>query len=113
MLVNRQPSFHCDDGFGRLYPPNVRFMNEVLGWDVRRLLSVDARIERASYHVSDAEQSCYYDRIRGRSSYPWGSPSGVAWPARRCHSSGGRLVGGVRWGRRIAPGPSQAATRRG
>jgi DNA repair photolyase len=51
-------------GVARLYPPNLRFLRQALGYDLRALFAADVRAERASLHFSAAETAYYYTRIR-------------------------------------------------
>jgi DNA repair photolyase len=51
-------------GMVRLYPPNLRFMRQALGYDLRSHFADDVRRERASLHFSAAETAYYYTRIR-------------------------------------------------
>jgi DNA repair photolyase len=51
-------------GVVRLYPPNLRFMRQALGYDIRSHFASDAREERASLHFSAAETAYYYTKIR-------------------------------------------------
>jgi len=51
-------------GVVRLYPPNLRFMRQALGYDLRSHFADDVRQERASLHFSAAETAYYYTRIR-------------------------------------------------
>ena len=51
-------------GMVRLYPPNLRFMRQALGYDMRSHFADDVREERASLHFSAAETTYYYTRIR-------------------------------------------------
>jgi DNA repair photolyase len=51
-------------GVVRLYPPNLRFLRQALGYDLRAHFADDARAERASLHFSMAETAYYYTRIR-------------------------------------------------
>jgi DNA repair photolyase len=51
-------------GVVRLYPPNLRFMRQALGYDLRSHFADDVRRERASLHFSAAETAYYYTRIR-------------------------------------------------
>jgi DNA repair photolyase len=51
-------------GVVRLYPPNLRFLRQALGYDLRAHFAADAREERASLHFSAAETAYYYTRIR-------------------------------------------------
>ena len=51
-------------GVVRLYPPNLRFMRQALGYDLRSHFADDVREERASLHFSAAETAYYYTRIR-------------------------------------------------
>jgi hypothetical protein len=51
-------------GVVRLYPPNLRFMRQALGYDIRSHFAHDAREERASLHFSTAETAYYYAKIR-------------------------------------------------
>ncbi|WP_143308452.1 SPL family radical SAM protein [Candidatus Entotheonella palauensis] len=51
-------------GMARLYQPNLRFMQQALGYDMRAHFAADAREERASLHFSAAETTYYYQRIK-------------------------------------------------
>jgi hypothetical protein len=51
-------------GMVRLYQFNLRFMRQVLGYDLRSHFADDVRQERAVLHFSAAETACYYTRIR-------------------------------------------------
>jgi DNA repair photolyase len=51
-------------GVARLYPPNLRFMRQALGYDMRAHFAPQAREERASLHFSAAETAYYYTKIR-------------------------------------------------
>lgn len=51
-------------GMVRLYPPNLRFMRQALGYDMRKHFASDVHAERASLHFSAAETAYYYTRIR-------------------------------------------------
>jgi DNA repair photolyase len=48
----------------RLYPRNLRFMRQALGYDMRSHFADDVRQERAALHFSAAETTYYYTRIR-------------------------------------------------
>jgi DNA repair photolyase len=51
-------------GMARLYRPNLRFMHQALGYDMRVHFAEDVREERASLHFSTAETTYYYQRIK-------------------------------------------------
>jgi DNA repair photolyase len=51
-------------GMARLYRPNLRFMQQALGYDLRAHFAEDVREERASLHFSAAETTYYYQRIK-------------------------------------------------
>lgn len=51
-------------GMARLYRPNLRFMHEALGYDMRTHFAEDVREERASLHFSAAETTYYYQRLK-------------------------------------------------
>jgi len=51
-------------GMVRLYRPNLRFMHQALGYDLRAHFAEDVREERASLHFSAAETTYYYQRIK-------------------------------------------------
>jgi DNA repair photolyase len=51
-------------GMVRLYRPNIRFMNQALGYDMRSHFASDVREERASLHFSAAETAYYYTKIK-------------------------------------------------
>lgn len=51
-------------GVVRLYDPNVRFMNQALGSDIRKYFSTDVARERMSYHLSPSETAFYYKKIQ-------------------------------------------------
>ena len=52
-------------GMVRLYRPNLRFMQQALGYDMRSHFAGDVQEERASLHFSAAETAYYYTKIRG------------------------------------------------
>jgi len=51
-------------GMARLYRPNLRFMHQALGYDLRAHFAEDVHEERASLHFSAAETAYYYQRIK-------------------------------------------------
>jgi len=51
-------------GVARLYPPNLRFMRQALGYDMSAHFAHNAQEERASLHFSAAETAYYYTKIR-------------------------------------------------
>lgn len=51
-------------GMARLYRPNLKFMRQALGYDVRTHFADDVRMERASLHFSATETAYYYRKIK-------------------------------------------------
>jgi DNA repair photolyase len=51
-------------GVARLYQPNLRFLKQALGYDIRDHFAPDTQLERAALHFSEAETRFYYEKIR-------------------------------------------------
>ena len=51
-------------GIVRLYEPNLRFMKNALGYDIKQHFGRNANLERAALHFSEAETKYYYERIK-------------------------------------------------